>query len=184
MTNRTPSNLRALIAIAALAASVAIPIGADAAQPADPAITGALPTRANRIVGLWETRGNLGLCTGGPLFIQVVNTLLFHAGGTVNENAPFPPQGTMNVGGIPGLYQRNQGHGVWSYDPATDEYAFHIRFDNFVDNVYHGYSTVDRTIVIDGSGVQTFGPVRAARYTASGTLISEFCGEAVSKRFE
>lgn len=184
MRATTPFTSRTLIAFAALAAGLgAISSGAAQAQHAGPVTTGAFETPANRIVGLWETNGNLGLCDGGPRFIQTVNTLLFHAGGTVSENAPFPPEGVPNVFGVPGNNQRNNGLGTWSYNPARDEYAFHMRFDWFVDNNYHGYMLIDRVIVIDGSGVQTFGPVRAARYTATGTKIAEFCGEAVNTRY-
>ena len=43
---------------------------------ASPAVTGALPAPANRIVGLWSTAGSVGPCASTP-FIPIVNTLLF-----------------------------------------------------------------------------------------------------------
>lgn len=159
-----------LLAIASFSASAA----SDSAQ------TGALNVPANDIVGLWSTEGLVGLCGGAPSS-PVRNTLLFHAGGTLVENPLFPPSGVPNVGGVPGIYQRGQALGTWTYDPAHKSYQVHLRFDNFVDGVYHGYSTVDRQIVLTGGG-QAYGPVVASRYFADGTLMVEFCGEATSTR--
>jgi hypothetical protein len=144
-------------------------------------LIGAFPGPANRIVGLWSTEALVGPCNG-PAATPIRNTLLFHAGGTVVENPRFPPGGAPGAAGIPGLYQRGQALGMWSYDPRTRTYYMHLRFDNYVDNVYHGYSTVDRELALDKSGFLASGPVRSARFAANGTLLSEVCGEASSAR--
>ncbi len=137
------------------------------------------PQFVNRIVGLWSTEALVGPCGATPL-TPIRNTLLFHAGGTVVENPRSPPGGVPNAAGIPGNYQRGQALGTWVYDPGSQRYFIHLRFDNFVDNAYHGYSTVDREITLTKRGTYAAGPVRSARYAANGTLISEVCGEAVS----
>jgi hypothetical protein len=113
---------------------------------------------------------------------QIRNTLLFHAGGTVVENPRFPPAGFPDVAGVPGVYQRGQALGTRTYDPQRHKYWIHLRFDNFVDSVYHGCSTVDREMSLSG-GIVASGPVRSIRYLANGSLMSEVCGEAVSARF-
>lgn len=136
---------------------------------------------ASRIVGLWSTEGVVGPCDGVAA-TPIRNTLLFHAGGTVVESPRFPPGGAPNVGGIPGLYQRGQALGTWSYNARTRTYFLHLQFDNYVDNAYHGYSIVNREIVLDKEGVLASGPVRSARFAQDGKLLSEVCGKAVSAR--
>jgi hypothetical protein len=134
----------------------------------------------NRILGLWETQAMVGSCD--PLStapkMPIRNTLLFHAGGTVVENPRNAPSGTPNVAGIPGIYQRNQALGTWTYDRWTRRYFIHLRFDNFVDGTWHGYSIVDREIVLSNRGMLASGPVRSTRFYANGTLLNELCGEA------
>jgi hypothetical protein len=144
-------------------------------------LIGAFPGPANRIVGLWSTEAVVGRCDAAPA-TPIRNTLLFHAGGTVVENPRAAPGGAPNVGGVPGIYQRGQALGTWSYLPGRRSYYVHLQFDNYVDNVYHGYSTVDREIALDKEGLLGSGPVRSARFTADGKLMSEVCGEALSAR--
>jgi hypothetical protein len=139
------------------------------------------PGPANRIVGLWGTEAVVGPCNASPV-MPIRNTLLFQAGGTVIENPRFPPAGAPNVAGVPGVYQRGLSLGTWSYDPVERRYFVHVRFDNYVDSVYHGYSTVDREIVLSKQGLLASGPVRSARFMADGTLMSEVCGQAISAR--
>ncbi len=126
----------------------------------------------NRIVGLWGTEALVGTCGATPQ-TPIRNTLLFHAGGTVVENPRFPPGGAGN-------YQRGQALGTWVYDSRSRRYFIHLRFDNYVANAYHGYSTVDREITLTKRGTYASGPVRSARYAADRSLISEVCGDAVS----
>jgi hypothetical protein len=144
-------------------------------------LSGAFPGPANRIVGLWSTEAMVGPCNATPA-MPIKNTLLFHAGGTVVESPRFPPGGAPGVAGIPGLYQRGQALGTWSYDPRRRTYFLHLQFDNYVDNVYHGYSTVNREIALSKDGLLGSGPVRSARFAADGKLLSEVCGQALSAR--
>jgi hypothetical protein len=149
---------------------------------ASPANTGALGVPANRIAGLWSTEGSVRPCGSTLPFSPIRNTLLFHAGGTVVENPRFPPGGAADVFGVSGNNQRGQALGTWGYDPATDRYWMHLRFDWFVDGAYHGYMTIDREIQLSKDGLQASGPVWAIRYTAGGSIIAQVCGEAVSSR--
>lgn len=116
----------------------------------------------------------VGPC-GGPQPVQILNTLLFHAGGTVVDIPRFPPAG--NAG-----YQRTLALGTWTYDAAINVYSIHLRFENFVNGVYEGYSTVDREIQISDDGEEASGPVTANRFLENGTLLSAFCGFATSTR--
>ncbi len=121
------------------------------------------------------------LARATPRRLARFKTPLFEAGGTVVENPRSPPGGVPNVAGVPGIYQRGQALGTWSYDPAGRKYFVHLQFDNFVDNVYHGYSTVDREIVLSKHGLLA-SAVRSARFTADHQLMIEVCGEAISAR--
>jgi len=153
---------------------VLLAVFASAVATADPDKTGAISVPANQIVGLWSTRAMVGPC-GGPQPVQIRNTLLFQAGGTVVDNPRSPPAG--NAG-----YQRNQGLGTWKYDAANKTFSLHLQFDNFVNGVYEGYSTVDRTIVLSEDASVASGPVTSSRYLENGTLISAVCGSATSVR--
>jgi hypothetical protein len=136
-------------------------------------------SRVNRIVGLWATEGLVGPCSGTPVQ-PIRNTLLIHAGGTIVEMPRIAPNGIPNAAGIPGIYQRGQALGTWTYDRSTRRYFIHLRFDNYVDGVYHGYSTVDREMELSNRGAVASGPVRATRYFADGTVLNEVCGQATS----
>lgn len=163
-------------------ALVLLAVTAAATVSANPATSGALGGRANRIVGLWSTLGMVRPCGSDLPFGTVTNTLLFHAGGTVVENPHFPPAGAPDVFGIPGINQRGQALGTWSYDPAADRYWLFLRFDWYVDDAYHGYMTIDRELVLSNNGMEISGPVSAIRYTADGTALAQVCGEATSER--
>ncbi len=145
------------------------------------------PGPANRIVGLWSTEAAVAPCKpppGAPSTpgTPIQNTLLFNAGGTVVESPRFPPGGAPNVAGVPGVYQRGLAFGTWSYDPRRRTYFLHLQFDNYVDNRYHGYSTVNREIALTKDGLLGTGPVRSARFTADNKLMGEVCGDAMSTR--
>ena len=150
-----------------------------ASAAAGPEQSGAIKVPANDIVGLWSTEALVGLCGQTPE-TTVRNTLLFHAGGTLVETPFFPPSGVPDPGSG-GVYQRTQGLGTWTFSPARKIYEIKLRFDNFVNGVYHGYSTVDRQIVLISTN-QASGPVVVNRYLANGTRIVELCGEASSTR--
>lgn len=163
-----------LIAVFALASATA-----HAQQ--DPATTGGLAVPANRIVGLWNNVAQVGPC-GGVAGATIRQTLMFETGGGFVDNSPFPPQGVPNVYGVAGLNQRSIGLGTWRYDPLTGRYTLDQRFDWFVDNAYHGYQVVHRTIQLSNDGRTASGPVRTVRYAANGSIVVELCGSAVSTR--
>lgn len=165
----------ALLAVVGL--TVTVPAGA-----ADPATSGALGVPANRLVGLWSTQAAVSPCGSNVPPSPVRNTIVFHAGGTVAENARFPPTGVPNVYGVPGINWRSTGLGTWSYDPTTSRYSMHLRFDWFVDGIYHGYQTVDRELLLSNDGLQAAGPVHTVRYATNGSTIIELCGTSVSDR--
>jgi len=127
------------------------------------------PSPANRIVGLWSTEGTVSGCATGIPVVQVRNNLLFQAGGTVTEN-------------VAPVTTRNQGMGVWSYDPSTGEYQLHLRFDRFANGAYVGYTTVDRQLMMSSDGQLMKGEVRATHYALDGSVLQELCGEAASDR--
>jgi uncharacterized protein (DUF2147 family) len=151
---------------------------ADAQQ--SPATTGSLAVAANRIVGLWDTQPSIKPC-GSPLPATPTGhtTLLFNAGGTWIENPRFPPDGIVVDGSV---QKRSGGLGTWSYDPLTARYTAHMRFDWYVDGIYSGYQTVDRTILLNSTGNLASGPVRSTNHAADGSVIVELCGSAVGTR--
>jgi hypothetical protein len=167
---------KTLLTLAAFAAMTSLSSAGQAGG------TGAPATQANRIVGMWTTVGHVSPCDSGLPPGTVMNTLLFNAGGTATENAPINPGGELDLFGIPGLHQRNNGLAVWSYDSATKTYTFHLRFDWLVDGDYNGYQTVDRLLVMSGDGAQVSGPVRSTRYALDGSVIIALCGDATSTR--
>ena len=168
-----------------LATSLIIALFALASVPAvaggDPVRNGALATPANRIIGLWDNVGQVGPCGGTPVQ-PIRQTLMFEPGGSFVDNSPFPPQGVPNANGVAGLNQRSIGLGTWSYDPLTTRYTLDQRFYWFVDNAFHGYQVVHRTMLLSNDGRTASGPVRTVRYAANGSVVVELCGSAVSTR--
>lgn len=127
------------------------------------------PNPASSIVGLWSTQGTVSGCDTGTPVIATRNNLLFHAGGTVTEN-------------IAPVTSRNQGLGVWSYDPTTRGYTLHLRYDRFSNNTLVGFATIDRELLMSDDGQQISGPVRATFYALDGTVTQTFCGDVTSER--
>lgn len=137
---------------------------------------------ASRIVGLWTTQAAVRPCNSNLPLSPARNTILFNAGGTVVANLEWPVTGTPNLSGIPGIHERGPDLGTWSFNPMTHQYTIKMRFDWYVDGLYHGYSMVDRTILLSNDGKLASGPVRVTRYKDDGGLIVAFCGDAVSTR--
>lgn len=169
--------------IAILATTLSCLFASTSAQAVDTLHNGALNVPANRIVGLWLTEGGTRPCGTEIPFTQIRNTILFHAGGTVIANPQqAPAAGIPNLPGAPGFNQRGQDLGTWSFNPLTRQYAVKLRFDWYVDGLYHGYQVVERTILLSNDGKRGFGPVRSTRYRADGSLMGAVCGEVVSTR--
>lgn len=133
----------------------------------------------NRIVGLWSTEALVGPC-GAPPVMTIRNTLLFNAGGTMVENPRIGQDGILSPPGSTSVYWRGQALGTWTFDPWSRKYFIYLRFDNYVDNSYHGHSIVEREVTLSKRGTVASGPVRSTRYALDGTKISEVCGNAVS----
>lgn len=139
-----------------------------------PTTTGALPTPANRIVGLWGVEATVRPCSNPAAPPRVVrNTLLFHAGGTVTENPGALPT-VVGVG-------RSFGLGTWAYDPESGRYGGMLRFDSYLNGVYSGYQTVDRDLGLQGSDAGA-GAVVVTAYNASGDQLVQLCGTFVQSR--
>jgi len=161
---------------------LALMAGNAAAQSGSPATTGALPTQANRIVGLWSALGLVGPC-GAPPTSPINAIVAFHAGGTLSTSDTLPATGGIpNLHGIAGFNTRGPGYGRWSYDPVTQRYGVVFRFNWFVNGFYHGYQQVEREVTLSADGQELSGPINAARYFANGDKYMDFCGEEVSDR--
>jgi hypothetical protein len=150
-----------------LAAILVLLASASAIQGQTPAPVASTP--ANRIVGLWQTTGEVGPCTGGPATVQVRNYLLFNVGGTVVEN-------------ISPSTVRNTGLGTWTYDPVSKAHGLFLQFDRFANGVYVGYSTIERELVMSPDGLELTGRVVATAYAPDGSVLLELCGEPTSTR--
>lgn len=158
----------------ATTALLALAIAAAPALASGPASTGALPTKANRIVGLWGVEATVRPCSNPAAAPRVVrNTLLFHAGGTVTEN----PGGLPTVVGV----GRSFGLGTWAYDPESGRYGGMLRFDSYLNGVYSGYQTVDRDLGLQGDDAGA-GAVVVTAFNASGVELVQLCGTFVQTR--
>lgn len=153
------TSLPLLAALALLAASPTLHAGNDG-------------NRAGRLVGVWSSDGLLGPCGGTPSQ-PIRATIMFNAGGTVNEIPRFPP------GGVNGQ-SRSNALGTWSYDPAADLYRAVFQFDWYANGVYAGYQVVERELRMDGDVVS--GAVASVRYAADGSVMAAVCGHASSTR--
>lgn len=173
--------MKVLINSLAIALS-ALCLASSPARAVDLLHHGVANVPANRIVGLWTTQAAVRPCGTTLPLSPVRNTILFNAGGTVAANLESPITGLANLLGIPGLHERGPDVGTWSFNPLTQQYTLKLRFDWYVDGLYHGYSTVDRTILLSNDGKQASGPVRVNRYKADGSAIGALCGDTVSTR--
>lgn len=162
--------------------AVALGVVAAPAAAVDPSTSGALPVAANRLVGLWTSEAAVSPCGSGQTPSPArINTIVFNAGGTAIEMATMAPAAGMST--PLGFNQRsNMGLGRWSFNAKTGHYTLHLRFDWFVDGQYQGFNTVDRTILLSNDGTRAYGPVKAVRYAADGSIMLSLCGTAVSTR--
>ena len=160
--------LRTLCTLTLLATAMSPALAAETPR------TGALPTPANKLAGLWTGEGYVSPC-GTPLPTQptVRTTLIFHAGGTLTEQPRMPP---------PGANTRSIGLGTWSYDPATGQHHARFRFDRYVNGIYGGFSVVERELLLSEDGNEASGDVLSVNYDANGAEIGAVCGIGVSRR--
>lgn len=168
-------------ALAAFAAA-GLWLAAAPAGATDPTLDGRLPVPANRIVGLWSAVVEVGPCGGTPSN-RIAATIAYHAGGTLSETNVMPISGIPNMQDVPGNNQRGPGMGTWSYNPRTGQYTLDIRFNWYVDGVYHGYQLIHRPGVMLSADRNTLsGPVQATRYYANGSKYMDFCGRETATR--
>ena len=158
----------------ALLAAAILTVATPALAQSGPANTGAIAVPANRIVGLWEAVASVRPCNIPTAPARDVrNNLLFHAGGTVTEN----PGGLPSVTGP----SRSFGLGTWRYDPESNRYTGSLRFDNYLNGAYSGYTTIDRDTVLQGADTAV-GPVVVSVHDANGNQLVQLCGTAVQHR--
>jgi hypothetical protein len=172
-------NSKMVLAVTILALSSA----ANAAAPGPQKAQVVWGWGAERLVGTYQSDAQVRPCGTSAPYMPVLNTISFNAGGTVVENARFPPTGVLNVFGIPGLFTRSIGLGSWSYNPSSRSYSMSLRYDFFENGVFYGTGVVNRDIQLRADGNTTSGSVRSTVYTSGGSVIVDLCGEAVSKRF-
>ena len=159
--------LRTLCTTALLATAITPALAADTRS-------GALPTPANGLAGLWTGEGYVGSCSAPPPSTPTVRTtLIFHAGGTLTEMPRLPP---------PGPNTRSIGLGTWSYDPSTGQHHARFRFDRYINGVYSGFSVVERELLLSDDGNEASGDVRSVNSDANGVEIGAVCGLGVSRR--
>jgi hypothetical protein len=156
-----------------------IALGAAPAFAGGPATTGALATKANRIVGTWLAVGDVSGANCFPSSpapaIKPNVYLMYHAGGTITELPRLP----FSTSPSP----RTIGVGNWYYDTASDTYYVSFRFDWYdAAGALKGYATVDREIKLDDGGDSLSGSVIATRYLDNGTEVFAQCGTGTAKR--
>lgn len=172
-------NNKTALAVAVLTLSTA----ASAAQPGADHKNGVVwGWGAGRIVGTYQSNAQVRPCGTFLPYVPVLNTISFQAGGTLIENARFPPAGVPNVFGIPGLFTRTIGLGSWSYNPPTHTYSMSLRYDFFENGAFYGTGVVQRDIQLNADASAGSGSVHATTYAADGSVIVDLCGEATSTR--
>jgi hypothetical protein len=159
--------------------ALALAFAAVPAIAGSPSTTGAVATKANRIVGTWHAFGDVSganCATGipGPALKPEVY-LVYHAGGTLTEMPRFPSNAAQQA--------RSMGVGSWYYQPETDTYFVSFRFDWFANGVLGGHAVVDRQITLDPGGDSLAGSVVAVRYDRNGNEVFSQCGSGTATRF-
>lgn len=137
---------------------------------------------AGRLVGAFQSDAQVRPCGTTFPTRPVTNTMVFNAGGTVTQSARFPPSGAFNLYGIPGLGTTTIGLGTWWYNPLSRTYSMTLRYDYFIDGLYHGTGTVDYEFEMGADHNTVAGPVQVTVRKADGSLVIEMCGEATSTR--
>jgi len=159
---------------ALLFALMASPVGAE--SRADPAF---FNLQANQIVGTWEASTRTGPC-GGPFGMPFLAFTVFHAGGTLTETNMAP------LAGVPtpfGQAIRGPAFGTWSYDRRNRTRTAQMRFNWFVNGLYHGYQQIqfDR-IELDPDSSSLSGTFSATRNFIDGRPAIPNCGDVVMSR--
>lgn len=155
--------------LALLAVLLATTTGAAIAQ--SPGQTGALPTPANLVVGVWKVDVAVGPCSlPNPVaFFSAYST--FHAGGTLSDTNWAPPA------------TRGPGQGVWEY-LGNGQYASRFQFFRYDQpGPASGIQDVRVQVTLDAGGDGYTGVVNGQQLALDGTPVGPpLCGEAVGSR--
>ena len=157
----------------ALTAAIALCVaGAVSAEPKfDAAIGAAISNaKANRIVGLWSARVDVGPCAGGPRR-ELVSQNLFNAGGTLTDIGSVPPT------------ERSVAFGVWAFDPTEETYSIRMQFYRFLPTgAFDGVNDIRRETILSADGNSSTEAVNVRVLNLDGSLRVELCGTSVGTR--
>lgn len=164
-----------LLRTAALALAGFVAAPAHATEKSDFALLHAFSlVQENRIVGLWESRVDLGPCNNAPGTRRQFRGLnAFNLGGTMTDtNAAGPAT-------------RGPGFGAWVYDRREKTYRIRMQFYRYLpDGSFDGLTDIHReaTLAVDG---KTFSDVIYARLlNPDDSLRLEMCGTASATRVD
>lgn len=159
------------LSLTVLAIALATMAGDVVAQK--PNLNGALPTPANRIVGVWKVDVAIGPCAlPNPVaFFSAYNT--FHAGGTISDFNWISP--TL----------RSPGHGIWKH-MGSGQYQTRFqffRYDNPPPATASGIQDIRVQVTLDAGGEGYTGVINGQQQNLDGSPAGPpLCGQAVGTR--
>ncbi len=158
MKLRHPVLLACLFAVAAPAAA------------SGPATTGALPTPANRIVGLWQVVVTVGPCANPQVRESFFALANYHAGGTLTDTNKNPPT------------SRGPGFGVWEHQ-GNGLYKTRFQFMRYLsDGSFAGLNDIQPTVILNNAGTSYSATVYGRVLNVAGNVLVEVCGTANGER--
>lgn len=158
-----PSRPLAVLVLALLAGNVA-------AQNGSPNTTGALPTPANRIVGLWQVQVNVGPCANPNIRESFLALSNYHAGGTLSDTNMNPPT------------TRGPGFGIWEHQ-GHGLYKTRFQFARYLpDGSFDGLLDVQPTVILNAAGTSYSADVFAQVLDDEGNVLLDVCGTANGER--
>ena len=160
------------IRIAAAACACALAVPALAAEKADFALLHALSlVTENRIVGVWDSRVDVGPCTGSGPRRQFRGLNAFNLGGTLTDtNAAGPAT-------------RGPGFGSWVYDHREKNYHIRMQFYRYLpDGSFDGIQDIHREATLGADGNTLSDAIYVRVLNADDSLRAEMCGTASATR--
>ncbi len=149
---------------------LALMAGNVAAQDGSPRTTGALPTPANRIVGLWQVQVTVGPCANPQVRESFLALANYHAGGTLtdtNKNSPT---------------SRGPGFGIWEYE-GNGLYKTRFQFMRYLsDGSFAGLNDIQPTVILNHAGTSYSASVYGRVLSVAGNVLVEVCGTANGER--
>ncbi len=126
------------------------------------------------IVGVFQTTVTQRNCQTGSPTGTFVGLLTFNQGGTLAETSSALS---------PAL--RTPGHGVWSFEPNSQQYSLAFMFYRFnPDGTFAGRTVVRQTLTLAPRGNELTSSNTVEAYGANGNLLGTSCATAVGTRFE